>query len=67
MSKIKYTEFDLAIEPIDYDEQDRLKQEREDEEEWSNCCGAKPLLPTHEGMGVCSRCLENAVFDEEEE
>jgi hypothetical protein len=38
--------------------------DEEEEEEWSNCCGAKPLLPTHDGMGICSYCKENAVFDE---
>ena len=67
MGKIRWSEFDLAIEPIDYDEQDRLEKEREDEEEWSNCCGARPLLPTCDGMGICSHCKENAVFNEEEE
>ena len=39
----------------------------------SNCCGALPHGETHDNsedlemeIGLCSKCLEHAVFDEEE-
>ena len=35
--------------------------------EISNCCGAIPLGETYDKMGMCSRCLENTDFYNEEE
>ena len=35
--------------------------------EISNCCDAIPLGETYAGMGLCSSCLENTDFYNEEE
>jgi hypothetical protein len=32
----------------------------------SECCGAIPMLPTYDNMGICSQCKDNTEFHEEE-
>ena len=35
--------------------------------EVSSCCGAIPLGETYDKMGMCSSCLENTDFYDDEE
>ena len=35
--------------------------------EVSSCCGAIPLGETYDKMGMCSSCLENTDFNEEDQ
>tara|TARA_Y100000310_G_C20424053_1_gene688114 strand:- start:190 stop:483 length:294 start_codon:yes stop_codon:yes gene_type:complete len=45
------------------------REEREIREKMliSKCCNAIPMLPTHDNMGMCSKCKDNTEFYEEED
>jgi hypothetical protein len=59
MSKYNLPREDSHLDPAN------IPEPLDDTDEYSNCCNADPLLPTCDGMGICSHCRENATFEGE--